>query len=273
MQSTTLARAQCGAAQPQATLSIGVLTKNEAARITACLQSAGFADQVVVVDSGSSDGTPDFALKAGAQVHHYPDWQGFAEQRQRLLRHMHGDYVFFLDADELISPELQRGLRAWVRDGVQQVGRVRWLTIAYGQKLPWIYSSGPERFFPRAALQGFAGVVHEEAQLHLALPVRVLPGRLLHCACGSVRVSLHKLTQYALLGAAKRKAVGGTGGVLRGISSGLWIFLRLYLFRLGFLGGAAGFVYCYVKAQEFFFRQVALRFDRDDLPNTVGRGP
>ncbi len=89
------------------TLTIGVLAKNEAHQIERCLRSAAFADQVVVVDSGSSDDTVAIAEKMGAQVHLYPDWQGFAVQRNRLLAHATGDYLFFLDADEEITPALQ----------------------------------------------------------------------------------------------------------------------------------------------------------------------
>ena len=73
------------------TLTIGVLTKNEAHRIENCLRSAAFADQVVVVDSGSTDDTVAIARRLGAEVHLYPDWQGFAVQRTRLLAHATGD--------------------------------------------------------------------------------------------------------------------------------------------------------------------------------------
>ena len=80
------------------TLTIAVLTKNEAHRIEACLASAAFADQVLVVDSGSTDSTVALCHQSGADVFEYPDWQGFAVQRNRLIAHARGDYIFFLDA-------------------------------------------------------------------------------------------------------------------------------------------------------------------------------
>ncbi len=84
-----------------ATLTVAVLTHNEAAGIEACLRSAAaIADQLLVIDSGSSDDTVALARAAGAEVFAYPDWQGFAVQRTRQLQHARGDYVFFLDADE-----------------------------------------------------------------------------------------------------------------------------------------------------------------------------
>jgi len=92
------------------TLTIAVLTKNEAHRIEACLASAAFADQVLVVDSGSTDNTLALCRQSGADVFEYPDWQGFAVQRNRLIAHARCDYIFFLDADELITLAFQKEL-------------------------------------------------------------------------------------------------------------------------------------------------------------------
>src|SRR6218665_2275442 len=92
------------------TLTVAVLTHNEAHRIEACLRSPAFADQLVV-DSGSEDDTVAMARRLGAEVHSYPDWQGFAVQRNRLLAHARGDYVFFLDADEVMTPEFAQELQ------------------------------------------------------------------------------------------------------------------------------------------------------------------
>jgi hypothetical protein len=93
-----------------------------------------------------------------------------------------------------------------------------------------------------------------------------------HHSYDSVRQSLQKINQYALLGAAKRAAKGQRGGVWRGLASASALFLRFYLLRGGFLHGGAGFLYCYVLAQECFFRYAALEYDRDTLTDAVERG-
>lgn len=119
------------------TLTIAVLTHNEAQRIGDCLRSAAFADQLLVVDSGSTDATTSIARALGAEVYSYPDWQGFAMQRNRQLAHARCDYVFFLDADELMSPAFAQELQALVRSGAQALWAIRWTLVAYGRELKY----------------------------------------------------------------------------------------------------------------------------------------
>ena len=266
-----------GGASAPPTLTVAVLTHNEAHRIEACLKSAAFADQLLVVDSGSTDNTVAIAQGLGAEVHSHPDWQGFAVQRNRLLAHSRGDYVFFLDADEVMTPAFAQELQAIVRSGEQAVWRIRWRMVAYGHELTYFRSQSQiERLFVRALVKEFTGVVHEQAELHAlpdggAVPRRLIRARLLHYSRTTVRGSLEKLTQYVMLGAAKRAEKGQRGGVLRGLASGLSMFLRLYVFRLGFLCGGAGFLYCLFVALEAFFRYAALEYDHQQLSESVRR--
>lgn len=247
------------------TLTVAVLTLNEAHRIRACLESAHFADQIVVVDSGSSDDTVAIAQAMGAQVHVYADWQGFAIQRNRLLAHASSDYIFFLDADEVMGPEFQRELRSIVASRRQAVWKIRWRMVAFGRELKFLRSTSlVERLFVRKTVKGFKGVVHEEAQLtqpHLLRQVIGVP--LLHYSRETVRDSLQKLTQYSILGAAKRAEKHKRGGVVRGLASGGVMFFRLYILHLGFLCGGAGFLYCFFISLEAFFRYAALFYDKD----------
>lgn len=257
---------------PRNTLTIAVLTLNEAHRIRACLQSAQFADQVVVVDSGSTDDTVAIARGLGAQVHVYPDWQGFAVQRNRLLAHSQGDYIFFLDADEMIGPDLQHELQTIVASGKQAVWKIRWRMVAFGHELKYLRSTSlVERLFVRTMVTEFTGVVHEQAQLTVPDMQRcVIHTPLLHHSRETVYDSLQKLTQYAMLGAAKRAEKQKRGGVLRGLASGSSMFFRLYILHLGFMCGGAGFLYCLFVALEAFFRYAALGYDQE-LKSNINR--
>ena len=245
------------------TLCIGILTMNEERRIAKCIQSAKFADQIVVVDSGSTDRTLEIALEMGAETHRYDDWQGFAVQRTRLLQHVKADYVFFLDADEVIGDVLAEEIRAAVASQRDAIWEVLWNQVAYGRPLTLMKSTaGVQRLFKTASIERFDGVVHEGAVMRNgSRSVIKFRERLLHYSRETVHGSLLKLAQYVQHGAAKRAQVGKTGGVLRGFASAFAIFLKLYVFRRGFLCGAEGFLFCFFIALECFFRYAALKYD------------
>jgi glycosyltransferase involved in cell wall biosynthesis len=247
-------------------LTIGILTLNEAKRIASCIHSAKFADQIVVVDSGSKDQTRDIAAALGAEVHNYPDWQGFAVQRNRVLQHARGEYIFFLDADEEMPPSMQAEIEAVVAAGKDEIWEVQWNQVAFGKPLTLMKSTGGiPRMFKTQSIREFTGVVHEKAELHGGPRlVKRFKTRLLHYSRESIYCSLNKLAQYVQLGAAKRAQAGKTGGVLRGLASGVAIFLRLYVFRRGFLCGAEGFLFCLFIALECFFRYAAIKYDAQD---------
>ena len=255
------------------TLCIAILTLNEERRIAQCIQSAHFADQIVVVDSGSKDDTVAIAQSMGAQVYGHPDWQGFAEQRNRLIANCNADYIFFLDADEQIPAELATEIQAAVQSQAQITWEVLWNQVAYGKALTWMKTTGGvQRMFPMANLLRFEGLVHEKAILkNPQTPVRKFKHRLWHYSRETVYGSLQKLAQYAQLGAAKRAEKGKSGGVLRGFASALNSFIQLYIFRRGFLCGAEGFLFCFFIALECFFRYAMLKYDREYLTASVKR--
>ena len=254
-------------------LTIGVLTMNEERRIEGCLRSAAFAGEVIVVDSGSTDRTVEIARSMGVAVHSYPDWQGFATQRNRLLSHATGQYILFLDADEEITPALRAEIEAVVGAGEEAVWEVQWEQVAFGRPLTRMRNTGGiPRMFARRTLVRFDGVVHEGAVLEPSdLPVHRFRARMPHYSRESIHGSLLKLAQYSQLGAAKRLAAGKRGGVWRGLGSGIANFIRLYFFQRGFLCGTEGFLHCLFVGLECFFRYVALKYDRDLLSRPARR--
>lgn len=254
------------------TLGIAVLTLNEAQRIEACLRSAAFADRIVVVDSGSTDGTRERAQALNAEVHLHADWQGFAEQRTRALAHLNTDYVFFLDADEEITPALRAEIEMAVASNEDATWRVWWDEVAFGRALTRMKPRGGiQRLFRRATLERFDGLVHEAPVLRHAVPAHALRARLLHHSRPTVYGSLRKLAQYVQLGAAKRGAQGKKGGVLRGAVMGCVVFLRVYLFQRAILCGGPGFLYALFIALETFFRYAALRYDAPEASDPALR--
>lgn len=255
------------------TLTVVVLTLNEEHCIEQCLKSAAFADQLLVIDSGSTDATVALVQGQGAEVQVYADWRGFGVQRTRALQHVRGDYIFFLDADEVMTPAFAQELKAVVATEEKAVWKIRWRIVAFGQELRYFRATTEvERLFRRDQLQEYTGVVHEEAVLREKnVPRHSICEPLLHHTRPSVRAGLEKMTQYAILGAAKRIELNKKGGVIRGLAAGMVMFVRFYFFRLGFLCGGAGFLYCFFVALEAFFRYAALQFDREALTDEVRR--
>ena len=181
--------------------------------------------------------------------------------------------MFFLDADETISPAFRDELQAIVQSGEQATWMVRWRMVAFGKELKYLRSTAKvERLFWRGLLHEYTGVVHEEAQLTREdVPRHLMETPLLHHSRSTVHSSLEKLTQYAMLGAAKRAKEGARGGIWRGIAASLAMFVRLYFLHFGFLGGGAGFLYCLFVALESFFRYAALAYDRPYLSGDIRR--
>ena len=259
---------------PRPRLTVGILTLNEEKRIASCIQSAKFADQILVIDSGSKDKTRDIAAALGAEVFEYADWQGFAVQRNRVLQHARGEYIFFLDADEEMPPAMQAEIEAVLASGKDEIWEVQWNQVAFGKPLTRMKISGSvERMFRTSSVREFSGVVHEKAEMDGApRTVRRFKSRLLHYSRDSIYGSLNKLAQYVRLGAEKRAKEGQKGGLFKGLVSGLVVFIRLYIFRYGFLCGAEGFLYCFFVALEFFFRKVAIKYDSELMGFTAIRG-
>ena len=236
-------------------LSVIVITKNEAANIRQCLASVSFADQIVVLDSGSTDDTVAIAREMGAQVHQNIDWPGFGAQKNNALRHATGQWVLSIDADERVPAELANVIRATIQSGDADAYAVARQTQFCGK---WIKHCGwtPDlviRLFKREQAQFSLDLVHEK--LILKNPVsrlsRLAPP-LLHYSYRTPDDYWNKLQRYSKDWAQQRFRQGQRTSMWRAALSGLAAFIRSYFFRLGFLDGAMGFAVCSMQAQSAF---------------------
>jgi glycosyltransferase involved in cell wall biosynthesis len=254
-------------------LTISILARNEATNIERCVRSAAFADEIVVIDNGSQDNTVELALAGGAQVFVYPDWQGFAHQRNHQLRHAHGEYLLLLDADEEILPALREEILQVVASGNDTVLGLLTLEVAFGRVLKYAAPRKASfRFFKTKLLKGFEGLVHEKPVFTREITKRgFFKNKIKHFSRPTVRGSLNKLSQYAMLGASKRSGKQKAGGVIRGLLSGGAAFVQTYVFKRGFTGAGAGFLFCLFIALEAFFRYAALHYDRPDATDYAER--
>lgn len=241
---------------PAPTLSVILITKNESANIGACLASVAFADEWIVVDSGSSDDTREQAVRLGATVIRTDDWPGFGAQKQRALDHAQGRWVLAIDADERVSPELAASVRRAVAETGE--GPVAYelsrLSSFCGQ---WIrhgdwYPDRVLRLFRRGAARFSSDRVHE--RIVAQGEVGRLEGDLLHLTMPTLTDALSKMNRYSSEGAAQALAAGKRGGSVAGLLHAAWAFVRSYLVRRGFLDGAAGFTIAAYIAEGTFWR-------------------
>jgi glycosyltransferase involved in cell wall biosynthesis len=244
----------------QQTLSVIIIAQDEADRIEPCLQSvANWADEIIVLDSGSSDNTVEIARRYTDQVFE-TDWPGYGPQKQRALEKANCDWVLSIDADERVSPELRQDIDAALNENPECVGyRMPWAVMVYGHRMDFGRSArSPMRLFKREGSRFTDAQVHE----HIVLPKGkrgALEGRLYHYTHRNYGHALQKSAKYAWLGGQKRYAAGKWGGGLPiAAVRSLWNFILIYFFRLGFLDGAVGFLVAVTYAQGAFNKYAAL---------------
>ena len=252
---------------PEPLLSVVVITKNEAARIEACLASVAFADERIVVDSGSTDGTAEIAQGLGARVVVTDDWPGFGVQKQRALDRATGRWVLSLDADELVTPALAASIRAVVAGSgstrgyeLSRVSRFMGRWIRHGA---W-YPDRVLRLFRREAGRFSPDRVHE--RVIVDGPVARLDGELLHETMPTLHDALDKANRYSTEGAAEKAGRGQRGGLGAALVHAGWAFVRGYVVRRGFLDGAAGFVLAVYVAEGTFWRYLKIAEHARRLP-------
>jgi len=238
-------------------ISVVIISKNEALTIADCLTSvAGLADEIVVLDSGSSDGTPGICADHGARVID-ADWLGFGRQKNLAVQAARNDWVLCLDADERLTPELCAGIRA-VMAGPQYPAyrcarRNRFLGryLRHGEGYPdWNL-----RLFDRRVAHWSSDPVHEK--VICAEPVGELAGDLLHESAETLEGYLAKQNRYTSLAALAFN--GKPVSAARLVLSPLLRFIKCYFVRGGFRDGVPGLVHIAIGCFNSFVKYAKIR--------------
>jgi len=239
-------------------LSVAIITRNAASQLESCLASVTFAEEVVVVDSGSTDGTIELATRRGARVI-AKEWLGFGPQKQFAVESASNDWVLCLDADESLSEELRTSIIAELkapRGLVYAMPRCnrflgRWLRHGEG------YPDWSVRLFHRKHAQWGNEPVHEKVAT--ALPVLRLRGDLLHDSAETLEKYLDKQNRYTSLQAESLRSAGRRANVLQLVLSPSIRFIKFYLLRLGFLDGVPGLVHIAIGCMNTFNKYAKLK--------------
>jgi len=238
-------------------LSLIMITRNAGGQLRAALESASFADEMVIVDSGSDDDTVQIAASFGALVVHQ-SWLGYGPQKQFAVGRAKHDWVLCLDADERVTPELARSIAATVASpaaGAYRMARRnrflgRWL--AHGEGYPdWSL-----RLFNRQRARWSDDLVHERVLSEEA--IGTLDGDLLHESAETLETYLAKQNRYTTLQAERMLSQGRRPSVALLLGSPLVRFVKFYVVRLGFLDGLAGLVHIAIGCGNSFLKHAKL---------------
>ena len=243
------------------TLSVCIITMNEADWLRRCLESvADLADEIIIYDSGSTDDTVAIAREYTDKVW-VTDWPGFGVQKQRALDQASMDWVLSIDADEALDEQAQGALRALLaRDRLDEVAfRIQWAVMRHGKRLRYGRSArAPLRLFRREGARFTPVPVHETIE-HPAGKIGRLPGYLLHFTARDYGHALAKNAKYAWLGSQKYFDKGKRNrSMLVVCLRALWTFFLIYVLRRGFLDGRIGLIVAINYMQGNFNKHAGL---------------
>lgn len=246
------------------TLSVTIITKDEAHDIRACLESVKWADEIIVLDSGSTDDTVAIAREYTDKIF-VTDWPGYGPQKNRAIQKATGDWILSLDADERVSEALRVGIQkvlatnanAYVVYSIPRISTYCGKLLRHGD---W-KKDYCKRLFKRGQAKFQALAVHESLQGQGKLGK--LSGHLLHNTFKDLEEMLGKLNRFSSLSADMRQQEGKHASLMTAITHGIWTFLRGYVFRLGFLDGREGFMLAFSNAEGSYYRYLKLMYKQE----------
>lgn len=231
-------------------LSVVMITKNEEKNIERCLQSVLWADEIVLLDSGSSDKTLELAGKYPVKIHHSAQWEGFGKAKQQVVNLAENDWVFLIDADEVIREDLKEKVKSLLENPEPSVSGYRIKRISYYCGQPILHSGWDKdytlRFFNRQFGNYNDKIVHE----HVVIKGQIgkIQEVLLHFTYPEIENHILKMITYAKMGAIQDYNKGKRRSLASAVFVGFHKFVHMYLIKAGFLDGKIGFILAWTSA-------------------------
>lgn len=244
-------------------ISVVIITRNEGHIIGNTLQSvADITDNIVIVDSGSTDDTLAICRRFGVHIME-TSWDGYGNNKNKGIAKARYDWILNLDADEAVDEQLRNQLRQLELKDASEVFEVKFRNFFMGKRIKYGEWGNDKhiRLFNRNKIRWNAAAVHENLTLNSASKITLLQGSILHYTVHSMQEYKNKTIHYARLNARKYFEQGKKTGILKKYTSPLFSFVYNYFIRLGFLDGKEGFIiaknsarYAYLK--YFYLEQL-----------------
>jgi glycosyltransferase involved in cell wall biosynthesis len=239
---------------PMQPISATLITYNEEKNIAEALKSLSWVDEILVVDSGSSDATVEICRSFNSTIIHR-DWTGYVDQKNFALEKAKNDWIFSLDADERASPQLIHEIEELNRKGFSSSGykipRVAFFMGRWIRHGDW-YPDYQLRLFDRRAGRWEGGRVHESVRM--SQNPAFLSGEIFHYTYRNISEYLVRLETYSNLAALDYRQKGKRATFPGLICNPFAVFLKSYLLKRGFLDGAPGLVVAAMGAASVFFK-------------------
>lgn len=245
-----------------AKISACIISFNEEKKIEACLQSlAGVADEIIVVDSLSTDRTLEIAARYTDKIYHQK-FLGHVEQKNLAVSHARHDWILSLDCDERLSPQLRDAILAQKEalDGRSAYRMARKTFYVYRWLNHCWYPDRKVRLFHRRTARWGGTNPHDRVVLDDGVAVTDLPGDILHYSFNSISEHLRTIDNFTEIGAREIIAKGKRVSLWSPLTHGVWTFIRLYFIKRGFLDGLAGFVVATLSFMHAFVKYAKVLF-------------
>ena len=247
-------------------ISVYIIAYNEAEKIRDCINTVLWADEIIVIDSNSTDGTCEIAESLGAKVIHIP-FNGFGELRNKALSNCTKDWILSIDSDERCTEKVRDEILSLIETTSLDIFKIPRKNYFMGK---WIKYSGwyPNFRQPQLFRNGKMGYdlkpVHEGYISLSSKEIGSIKNAIWQFPFKNTSELIHKANRYSSLGAKKLNDQGKKGGVLKAFLHGLWSFIKHYFFKLGFLDGGAGLVIAFGNFEGTFYRYIKLTEDQSN---------
>lgn len=242
-------------------LSVIIITRNESHNLPDCIRSVAFADEIIVVDSSSTDGTQQIARDMGAILVETTQWPGFGPQKNLALSKARFEWVLSIDADERVTPQLQAEILTKIHaspdTGAYLIPRLSSFLGHFIRHSGW-YPDHVLRLFRRDAGQFSDSAVHEKFIPRTDCRQEKLRHHLIHFSYMNDSDYLRKLEHYSSAAAESAHANNKSSSLRQSIGHAFWAFFKSYVLRLGFMDGRAGLMVAISSAESTYHKYLKI---------------